>query len=155
MDVLTEETVRLGAQAIDKVDAIRQSGQLLVKAGRVPLTYVDGMLAREKVLSTYLGNGVAIPHGRFEDLATVYRAGVSVLQLPEGVEWEPGERAYLIIGLAATSDEHVGVLTNLVQIVQHRETVQQLAHTTDPTVIVERPAQRLRQEASNGPAGEE
>jgi phosphocarrier protein FPr len=138
MDVLTEESVRLGAQASDKVDAIRQSGELLVQAGCVPPAYIEGMLAREDVMSTYLGNGVAIPHGRFEDLKTVQRAGVSVLQLPDGVEWEPGERAYLIIGLAATSDEHMGVLTNLVEVVQHREIVEQLAHTTDPTVIVER-----------------
>ena len=142
MDILTEETVRLGARAIDKVDAIKHAGELLVRAGCVPLSYVDGMLAREKVMSTYLGNGVAIPHGEFEDLATVYRAGVSVLQLPQGVEWEPGERAYLVIGLAATSDEHMGVLTNLVQVVQHRESVERLAQTADPTVIVERLTRR-------------
>jgi mannitol/fructose-specific phosphotransferase system IIA component len=112
MDVLTPETVRLGAQAATKVDAIRQSGDMLVKAGYAAPSYVDGMLAREKVMSTYLGNGIAIPHGRPEDLSSVYHTGASVLQLPEGVQWEPGEKAYLVIGLAATptSGEHVGVL---------------------------------------------
>ncbi len=138
MDVLTKETVQLKAQATDKADAIRQSGEFLVKAGCVPPSYVDGMLAREQVLSTYLGNGIAIPHGQFEDLETVYRSGVSVLQLPEGVEWEPGEKAHLVIGLAATSEEHVGVLANLVEVLQDPDATRQLIQAGDPVIIVER-----------------
>ena len=140
MDVLTPETVRLGAQAASKVDAIRQSGDVLVKAGHAAPSYVDGMLAREEVLSTYLGNGIAIPHGQPEDLESVYHTGVSVLQLPEGVEWEPGERAYLVIGLAATSasHEHIDVLANLVEVLQDPETTTKLVHATDPMIIVER-----------------
>ena len=138
MSVLTAESVQLKAQATDKLDAIVQSGRLLVKAGCVPPSYVDGMLAREQVLSTYLGNGIAIPHGRFEDLETVYRSGVSVLQLPEGVEWEPGEVAHLVIGLAARSDEYVAVLSNLVDLLHDPETTVQLVQATDPILIVER-----------------
>jgi mannitol/fructose-specific phosphotransferase system IIA component len=138
MDVLTKETVQLKAQATDKVDAIKQCGELLVKAGCVPPSYVDGMLAREQVLSTYLGNGIALPHGQLNDLETVYRTGMSVLQLPEGVEWEPGEQAYLVIGLAARSEEHVGVLANLVEVLQDPETTRQLVQATDPMIIVER-----------------
>ena len=126
MDILTKETVQLRAQAADKVSAIKQSGELLVKAGYVPPSYLDGMLAREQVLSTYLGSGIAIPHGELDDLKSIYYTGVSVLQLPEGVEWEPGERAYLVIGLAATSDEHVGVLSNLLQVLQDPETIKQM-----------------------------
>jgi mannitol/fructose-specific phosphotransferase system IIA component len=61
--VLTRETILLGAQATDKVDAIRQSGEVLGGTGYAAPSYVDGMLAREKVISTYLGNGIAIPHG--------------------------------------------------------------------------------------------
>jgi phosphocarrier protein FPr len=142
MDVLKKETVQLRAQATDKVDAIKQSGELLVKAGYVAPSYVDGMLAREIVLSTYLGSGIAIPHGELDDLKSIYHTGVSVLQLPDGVEWEPGERAYLVIGLAATSDEHVGVLANLVQVLQEPKTIQQLVHTTDPKMIIERLTRR-------------
>jgi mannitol/fructose-specific phosphotransferase system IIA component len=140
MDVLTPESVRLGARAASKVDAIRQSGDMLVKAGYATPSYVDGMLAREKVISTYLGNGIAIPHGQPEDLASVYHTGVSVLQLPDGVEWEPGKKAYLVIGLAApsTSHEHVGVLANLVEVLQDPEATRRLVHTTDPMIIVER-----------------
>ncbi len=140
MDVLTRETVRLEVRAASKVDAIRQAGEMLVKAGCVAPSYVDGMLAREKVMSTYLGNGIAIPHGELDDLQSVYRTGVSVLQVPEGVPWEPGEEAYLVVGLAATrtSQEHLGVLTNLLQVLQTPETITRLVHATDPMIIVER-----------------
>jgi PTS system mannitol-specific IIA component len=138
MEILTKEMVRLGAQATDKTDAIKQSGELLVQAGCVAPAYVDGMLARERVMSNYLGNGVAIPHGELKDLALVYRTGVSVLQLPEGVEWEPGEKAHLVVGLAATSDELVDILSNLLEVLQEPGSIELLAHTTDPMVIVER-----------------
>src|SRR5512147_1487056 len=86
MEVLTGEMVLLGAHAAGRADAIRQAGEVLVKAGCAAPSYVDGMLARERVLSTYLGSGIAIPHGELADLRSVYRTGVSVLQLPEGVE---------------------------------------------------------------------
>ena len=138
MEVLTGEMVLLGAQAADKVDVIRQAGEVLIKAGCVAPSYVDGMLARERVMSTYLGNGIAIPHGELADLRSVYRTGVSILQLPEGVEWEIGERAYLVIGLASKDDKHVEVLKNLVDLLQAPESITQLVHATDPMVIVER-----------------
>ena len=147
MDILTKETVQLRTQATDRVDAIKQSGELLVKAGYVPPSYVDGMLAREKVQSTYLGNGIAIPHGELKDLRSICHTGVSVLQLPEGVEWELGERAYLVIGLAATTDEHAGVLSNLVQVLQDPQTIQQLVHTSDPMMIIERLTRRSEDSA--------
>jgi mannitol/fructose-specific phosphotransferase system IIA component len=138
MEVLTSEMVRLGAQAADKVEAIRQVGEILIQAGCVAPSYVEGMLARERVMSTYLGSGIAIPHGELADLRLVYRTGVSVLQLPEGVEWELGECAYLVIGLASTDQKHVEVLTNLVELLQEPEIITQLVHTTEPMVIVER-----------------
>ncbi len=142
MDILTKDTVRLRARAADKIDAIKQCGGLLVAAGCVAPSYIDGMLAREQVMSTYLGNGIAIPHGQVADLKAVNRTGVSVVQLPEGVEWEPGERAYLVVGLATRSDDHIGVLANLVEVLQDPETIQELVHATDPMTIVERLTRR-------------
>jgi|SRR5271157_4075964 len=137
IEVLTSEMVFLGAQAANKVDAIRQAGELLFKAGCIAPSYINGMLAREQVMSTYLGNGIAIPHGELADLRSVYRVGVSVLQLTEGVEWEPGKRAYLVIGLATINIAHIDVLTNLIDLLQAPETIIQLVHATDPMVIVE------------------
>ncbi|HEX2910703.1 MAG TPA: PTS sugar transporter subunit IIA [Chloroflexia bacterium] len=138
MSIVSLETVKVQARARDKQDAIRQAGELLVQGGCVMPLYIDGMLSREQTMSTYLGNGVAIPHGQHESLTEVRRTGISVLQLPEGVEWETGERAYLVIGIAADADEHISVLANLAEVVEDIEAVNQLAQTSDPMLIIER-----------------
>lgn len=138
MTIVSLETVRLRASAADKQDAIRQAGALLVEVGCVVPNYVNGMLAREQTMSTYLGNGIAIPHGRDENRADVRRTGIAVLQFPDGVEWEPGERAYLVIGIAANADEHVGVLANLAEVIEDEAAADALSRATDPMQIVER-----------------
>ena len=138
MSIISLETVRLQGRALDKQDAIRQAGELLVQSGCVLPLYVNGMLNREQTMSTYIGNGVAIPHGQYDNRADVRRTAISVLQLPEGVEWEPGERAYLVIGIAADAEEHIGVLANLAEVVEDMDTVTQLAQTRDPALIIER-----------------
>lgn len=138
MAIVSVETIKLQAEALDKQDAIRQAGELLVQAGCVEPPYVNGMLAREQTMSTYLGNGVAIPHGQHENISNVRRTAISVLQLPNGVEWESGERAYLVIGIAANANEHVGVLANLAEVIEDEDATQELVQTRDPQLIVER-----------------
>ena len=138
MSIVSLQTVRTRAHAADKQDAIRQAGELLVQGGCVEPAYVSGMLAREQTMSTYLGNGVAIPHGQHDNLSQVHRTGISVLQLPEGVEWEEGERAYMVIGIAANADEHIGVLSNLAELIEDPDSAEQLVRITDPQLIVER-----------------
>lgn len=136
MPILALDRIKVGATAVSKTDAIRQAGELLVNSGCVEPGYVDGMLAREETMSTYLGNGVAIPHGQYDNRDQIRQTGISVLQLPQGVEWEDGERAYLVIGIAASSDEHVGVLANLAEVIEDEEITNQLIHTTDPALIL-------------------
>ncbi len=138
MAIITPELVRLNAQAAGKEDAVRQAGDLLVLARRVLPGYVEGMLARERSMSTYMGNGVAIPHGEFDNRKDILQTGISVVQFPAGVEWEDGERAYLVIGIAAVADEHVGVLANLAQVVEEQAGVDELIRAVDPALIVER-----------------
>lgn len=138
VEILSKRTVQLNAQATDKIDAVKQAGELLVQAGYVAQEYIEGMLTRESITSTYLGNGVAIPHGQFKDRAIIYHTGLSVVQLPAGVQWSPNETVHLVIGIAAASDDHIGVLANLAEVLEDPETAEQLACTTDPTVIIER-----------------
>lgn len=147
MSIVSIEMVRVQGSATDKHDAIRQAGELLVQGGCVAPSYVLGMLAREQTMSTYLGNGVAIPHGQHENLGDVRRTGIAVLQLPAGVEWEPGELAYLVIGIAANADEHVGVLANLAEVIEDEDAAAELARTTDPGLIVERLSRAREAEA--------
>lgn len=138
MAIITEALVRLNAVAESKEDAIKMAGDLLVQAGRVAPAYVEGMLARERTMSTYMGNGVAIPHGEFENREDIYETGISVVQIPAGIVWEDEERAYLVIGIAAKADEHITVLSNLAEVVEAEENVAVLVQTTDPQIIIER-----------------
>jgi mannitol/fructose-specific phosphotransferase system IIA component len=136
MTILSKERISLQASATDKVDAIRKAGELLVKSGCVLPEYVEGMLTREQSMSTSLGNGVAIPHGVYENREHILKTGISVLQLTDGVDWDEGEKVYMVIGIAASSDEHVGVLSNLADVIDNEETLAELLKTDDPDIIV-------------------
>ena len=136
MGILSKDRISLRSSATDKAEAIRKAGELLVSSGCVLPEYVDGMLTREQSMSTSLGNGVAIPHGMDENRAQVLKTGISVLQLMEGVEWDEGEKLSLIIGIASSSDEHVGVLSNLAEVVEDEEALAELLRTDNPDVIM-------------------
>jgi len=135
MSILAINRIRLRSEAVDKVDAIRQAGELLVTTGCITPEYVEGMLARERSMSTYLGNGVAIPHGEYDNRQHILKTGISVVQIPAGVEWETGEMVHLVIGIAASSDEHVGVLTRLANVVDDDAALQILNQTHDPQIV--------------------
>ncbi len=138
MTMLSAERITLAASAADKQDAIRQAGALLVADGCVTQAYVDGMLERESTMSTYLGNGVSIPHGMLESREFILESGLSVVQFPDGVLWEDDELAYLVIGIAAQGEEHIGVLTSLAEVIEDEDVVAMLAKTDDKAVILER-----------------
>lgn len=136
MTILSKDRISLQANATDKADAIRQAGQLLVKSGCVTPEYIDGMLKREESMSTSLGNGVAIPHGVYENRDHILQTGISVVQLTDPVEWEDGDNVTMVIGIAAVGDEHVGVLSNLAEVIDNEETLSELLKTNDPDVII-------------------
>jgi PTS system mannitol-specific IIA component len=105
--------IRLTQTAHDRDEAIRQCGQVLAEIGAVDPSYVDSMLARERSISTYIGEGVAIPHGISKDL--VHRDALAVLRFPEGVDWG-GQPVSVCIAIAAKGNGHVEILGELAQI---------------------------------------
>ena len=137
MGMLAINRIQLGAKAKDKEDAIRLAGELLVNGGCVTPEYVEGMQERERSMSTYLGVGVSIPHGMYENYDHILNSGLSVLQIPDGVEWEEDEKVYLVIGIASSSDEHINVLQSLAEALEEDEKLQLLIHTTDPNQVIE------------------
>jgi phosphocarrier protein FPr len=151
MITLDERQIRLQAHSTDKQDAIRQAGQLLVDSGCIDAGYIKSMLGREGVANTYLGNGIAIPHGLPADRDLIKHTGISVLQVPEGTTWNAGETAHLIVGIAAKSDEHIDILRRLTRVLGDKDQVERLSHTTDPRDIIEaltgeRPAAPVKSE---------
>ncbi len=135
--ILTEELVSLDSKVQTKEEAIQAAGDLLVQAGRVEAPYVLGMLARERTMSTLIGNGVAIPHGEFPDLKYIKETSISVLQIPQGVPWEEGELVYLVVGIASTFEEHIGILQNLANVVDEIDRVNFLSTTTKKSDIID------------------
>ncbi|RBB20453.1 PTS fructose transporter subunit IIA, partial [Xanthomonas oryzae pv. oryzae] len=133
---VTPDLVRLRASARDKDDAIAQAAQLLVAAGCVAPGYDASMRRRECLANTFLGHGLAIPHGVVEDRHLVLRDGIAVLQLPEGVEWNPGQTTRLVVGIAAQSDTHITLLRRLTRLIQDPAQLEALFSTDDPGVIV-------------------
>ena len=136
MPILSKERISLQASAADKADAIRKAGELLVASRCVLPEYIDGMLAREQSMSTSLGNGVAIPHGVYENRGHILQTGISVLQLTDGVDWDDNEKVYMVIGIAASADEHVGVLSNLADVIDDEEALAELLKTSEPEVVL-------------------
>ena len=92
--------------------------------------YVNGMLAREQQTSTFLGNGIAIPHGTTDTRDQVLKTGVQVYQFPQGVLWGDGQVAYVAIGIAASSDEHLGLLRQLTHVLSDDSVAEQLKSAT-------------------------
>ena len=115
-DVLLKENVKVGLAAVSREEAITTAGKLLVAGGYVDEGYVQGMLNREQDLSTYIGKGIAIPHGENAVKDTIKKTGIVVLQYPEGVKFGD-ETAHLVIGIAGVGNDHLAILANIATMV--------------------------------------
>ncbi|WP_430867465.1 PTS sugar transporter subunit IIA [Demequina aurantiaca] len=113
--LLAASAVRLGLTAKDKADALRQCGEVLVEIGAATEEYAAALHEREKSISTFVGEGVSIPHGTNESREHINRAALAYLQFPDGVDWD-GETVTVCIPIASKSEEHVDILSALAQV---------------------------------------
>lgn len=134
-DVLLKEGVKTGLASVDKVSAIRAAGRLLCDLGYVDESYIDAMVAREELVTTYMGMGVAIPHGTSDAKETVKKTGIVVLQYPEGVDFGD-EKAYLVIGIAGVGDEHLEVLGKVAASLEDADLLESLKKDADVDKIM-------------------
>jgi PTS system mannitol-specific IIA component len=134
-DLLDRAAVRLDAVATDRDDAIRQCGRALLGVGAVDSTYVEAMVERERSISTYVGEGVAIPHGTLAGKDAVRHDAICVLRFPSGVDWD-GNHVVLCVGIAAKGDGHVRLLSELAQILLDPDRARALRETTDVDEVI-------------------
>jgi PTS system mannitol-specific IIA component len=134
--LLAESAIRLTAEAADRDEAIRQCGQTLVDIGAVDPAYVEAMLERERSISTYVGEGVSIPHATLAGKAAVRRDALAVLRFPAGVDWG-GETVVVCVAIAAVGDGHVGILSELAQILLEPQQARQLREATRPEEVIQ------------------
>ena len=128
---LSAKNIRLNGSAANKEEAIKQVAAGLVANNHVAEGYADGMFAREQQTSTFLGNGIAIPHGTLDTRHLVQETGVQIIQFPQGVQWGDGNTAYVVIGIAAKSDEHLTLLRQLTTVLSDEDAAAELAKTQD------------------------
>lgn len=127
-ELLNEKNILLNLENESKDEAIIRAGNLLFNNGYVGYEYINSMLEREKRISTYIGYGVAMPHGTEFGKEEVKKAGIVVLQYPEGINFG-GQKAYLLIAIAAKEEEHLEILSNIAQALGDVEAIENLKTT--------------------------
>ncbi|MEV0135363.1 PTS sugar transporter subunit IIA [Dactylosporangium sp. NPDC050688] len=135
-DLLTGDAIRLHERAGSRDEAIRRCGEVLVEVGAVAPAYVEAMLAREQSVSTYVGEGVAIPHGTLNSKESVRRDALAVLRFPDGVDWD-GFDVRVCVAIAAAGDGHVDILASLAEILLDPDQAARLRAATDPADVLD------------------
>ncbi|PLT30036.1 PTS mannitol transporter subunit IICBA [Peribacillus deserti] len=126
-DLLREENVFMNQEFATKEEAIRFAGRALVNAGYVEESYVEAMIARDEMTSTYMGNDVAIPHGTEEAKKAVLKSGFTVLQVPNGVDFD-GQKARLIFGIAGKDGTHLEILSGIAVTCSDMENIERMVN---------------------------
>ncbi|WP_078382192.1 PTS sugar transporter subunit IIA [Sutcliffiella halmapala] len=137
LSILSLENIQLNATAKTQEEAIRMTGDLLVKRGYVEPSYIEKMLEREALTSTYMGNLVAIPHGTEEGKKAVKESGIAIIQVPNGVEFGEGNVVKLLIGIAGKDNEHLDILSQIAIVCSEEENVQKIVAATSQEEILE------------------
>lgn len=133
-EVLAKDNILTGLKTESKDDAILRAGHLLEQKGYVQKGYAEAMLKRENESTTYMGMGIAIPHGTDEAKKDIIRSGIVILQYPEGVDFGD-EKAYLIAGIAGKGDEHIEILASLGETFENEDKLKTLMSAEDPNTI--------------------
>ncbi|QIE02241.1 PTS mannitol transporter subunit IICBA [Buchnera aphidicola] len=135
---LTESNILLNQNAHNKEEAINIIGQNLVEQGYVKSDYIQSMLDREKLSSTWLGESIALPHGTIESKDSVLKTGIIFCQFPKGVRFgdEIDDIAYLVIGIAAKNNEHITVVSNITNALDNKETIKKLSTTNSKSEVL-------------------
>ena len=131
------EGIKLGLPSVSKEEAIQAAGELLKELGCVGDAYISAMQEREKLVSTYMGLGVAIPHGTSQAKGEVKKSGIVFLQYPDGVDFGD-EKAQLVFGIAGVGDEHLDLLSNISNALEDEELLEALKTTTDINLVLKK-----------------
>jgi mannitol PTS system EIIA component len=124
--ILAKENILLNASVESKEEAIRLTGSILVDKGYVDTDYIEKMLEREELTSTYMGNFVAIPHGTEDSKSFVKESGISFIQVPQGVDFGNGNIVKLLIGIAGKDNEHLDILSSIAIVCSEEENIEKL-----------------------------
>ena len=135
-NVFDENSILLNQFFEDKIAAIRKAGKMLEDRGCVDPEYIDAMIERDEKVSVYIGNGVAIPHGVAGSEKYIKASGVSFIQVPDGIDFGEGKKAFIVIGIAGVNDEHLDILAKLAITCSDMDKVEQLRTAASKDVVM-------------------
>ncbi len=124
-ELFSNENIFINVSVGSQNEAIEKAGQALVDSGAVTENYIQAMKDRENVVSTFMGNGLAIPHGTEEAKGNVIQSGLTLLQIPEGVDWN-GEEVKVVVGIAGKDGEHLDLLSKIAITFSEEENVERI-----------------------------
>ena len=127
--ILTRDQIVAAGTATTRNDAIREAGDLLLSTGAVTPEYVDAMAERERAVSTYMGNYLAIPHGTNESKTSITRSAMSLVRYAEPIDWG-GHEVRIVVGIAGLENEHLGILSKIAVLFSDMEQAQAMADAT-------------------------
>lgn len=122
-DILKKDNIILNAEFKNKTEAIQQAGKILLQQGYVTEQYIELMLKREESVSTYIGNNLAIPHGTENSNEEIIKSGISIIQVPDGVDFGSNNLAYIVMGIAGKDNTHLDMLSEIALICSEEENI--------------------------------
>lgn len=135
--ILDKNNIRLNVKVHSKEESIQLVGQILVDGGFVEQDYIEKMLEREKLVSTYMGNFLAIPHGTEDSKSLIKKSGIAVVQIPQGVDFGNGRLVKLLVGIAGKNNEHLDILSKIAIVCSELSNVEKLIEADSPEQILE------------------
>lgn len=135
-EILSTENIELGVDVSSKEEAIRHVGGILLNNGYIKASYIDKMLERETIATTFMGNALAIPHGTEDAKKEVLETGLSVVTVPNGVDFGDGNTVKLLIGIAGKGDEHLEILSQIAIICSEEANVEKLTQASSNEEII-------------------
>jgi mannitol PTS system EIIA component len=135
-EILSVSNIKLNQAFSNKEEAIRFTGKILVDNGHVEAGYVEKMLEREQLTSTFMGNNVAIPHGTEDARDLVQKTGLSVVTVPSGVDFGDGNVVKVLIGIAGKGDDHLEILSNIAIVLSEEENIEKIVNASTEEEII-------------------
>lgn len=136
IDILISDNIILDAKVYDKKSAIELSGKLLMMTGYVQQEYITAMFERELSVKTYIGNFIAIPHGTNDSKKYIKKSGISILQIPNGVNYGDGNIAKLVFGIAGKNNEHLSILSRIAIVCSDKDNVDKIVRAKSKEEII-------------------
>jgi PTS system mannitol-specific IIC component len=132
--ILSKDNIFLGLKSVSRDEAIQKAGELLIAEGYVSEAYLEAMFEREEIVSTYIGNGIAIPHGVGKARGLIKSSGLVILQYPDGIDYN-GNTCYLVIGISGKDNDHIKILANIAEQFSDEEQARKLWKTSDKDLL--------------------